>query len=161
MRFFLGPSVFSGVSGFSSSQPLKTIEGWRAVKVFLDVRLNPWKMGYPLFVRGCSLIYLLHLAVHLNKQTNKQTPTYWSMRGGWFTPYVLGECHESGEGASINADRYSEKLGLNVDRRPQAGGLHWAPISKNEVCIYGCARARLMVFALLLGKLKPTIYFQF
>ena len=27
-------------------------------------------MGYPLFVRGCSLIYLLHLAVHLNKQTN-------------------------------------------------------------------------------------------
>ena len=36
----------------------------------------------------------------------------------------LVECHESGEGASINADRHSEKLGLNVDRRPQAGGLH-------------------------------------
>ena len=41
------------------------------------------------------------------------------------TPHIaLGECHESGEGASINADRYSEKLGFNVDRRPQAGGLH-------------------------------------
>ena len=40
------------------------------------VRLNPWKMGYPLFVRGCSLIHLLHHAVHLNKQTNKQTNTY-------------------------------------------------------------------------------------
>ena len=37
---------------------------------------------------------------------------------------TMGECHESGEGASINADRYSEKLGLNVDRRPQAGGPH-------------------------------------
>ena len=41
------------------------------VKVFLGVRLNPWKMGYQLFVRGCSLIHLLPLAVHLNKQTNK------------------------------------------------------------------------------------------
>ena len=27
----------------------------------------------------------------------------------------LGEYHESGKGASINADRYSEKLELNVD----------------------------------------------
>ena len=69
----------------------------------------------------------------------------------------MGECHESGEGASLNADRYSEKLGLNVDRRPQAGGSHLALISKNEVCIYGCAQARLMALTLLLGKLKPNI----
>ena len=47
-----------------------------SVKVFLDVRLNPWKMGYPLFVRGCSLIHLLHLALHLNKQTNKVFKRY-------------------------------------------------------------------------------------
>ena len=30
------------------------------------------KNGIPLFVRGCSLIHLLHLAIHINKQTNKQ-----------------------------------------------------------------------------------------
>ena len=66
MRFF---PVFWFSSSFS---PLNTIERVWSVKVFMDVRLNPWKMGYPLFVRGCSLIHLLHLAVHLNKQT-KQT----------------------------------------------------------------------------------------
>ena len=63
---------FSRINPGFLIRPLNTIEA-RAVKVFLDVRLNPWKMGYPLFVRGCSLINLLHLAVHLNKQTNKQT----------------------------------------------------------------------------------------
>ena len=67
MRFFQIYFWFS-----SSLSPLNTIERVWAVKVFMDVRLNPWKMGYPLFVRGCSLIHLLHLAVHLNKQTNKQ-----------------------------------------------------------------------------------------
>ena len=45
------------------------------LKVFMDIRLLPWKMGYQLFVRGCSLIHLLHLAVHLNKQ-NRQTNHY-------------------------------------------------------------------------------------
>ena len=40
-------------------------------------------------------------------------------------------------------------------RRPQAGGAVLPPISKNEVGIYRCARARLMAFTLLLHKLKP------
>ena len=30
------------------------------------------------------------------------------------------------------------------------------PISKNEVCIYRCVRARLTAYTLLLGKLKPA-----
>ena len=46
--------------------------------------------------------------------------------------YALRECGESGEGASINADRHSEKLGLNVDRRPQAGGLHCTLVSAHS-----------------------------
>ena len=50
-----------------------------------------------------------------------------------------------------------EKLGSNVNRRPQAGGLHWTPISRDEVCISRCVRARLMALTLLFGKLKPEI----
>ena len=44
----------------------------------------------------------------------------------------MGQCRESGEDASSNADRNPEKLGSNMDRRPKAGGLYWTPISKDE-----------------------------
>ena len=42
----------------------------------------------------------------------------------------------------------AEKLTLKVRIAPQ--------ISKNEVCIYRCVRARLTAYTLLLGKLKPA-----
>ena len=62
----------------------------------------------------------------------------------------MRECGESGEGAPGNADQSPEKLGSNVDRRPKAGGLHWTPISRDEVRITRCARARLTAYTLLL-----------
>ena len=68
---------------------------------------------------------------------------------------LLGQCRESGEDASANAVQNPEKLGSNMDRRPKAGGLYWTPISKDEVHIRRCVRARLMVLTLLLSKLKP------
>ena len=68
---------------------------------------------------------------------------------------VMEECHESGEGASVNANRILRNWGCNMAQRPQAGGAVLPPISKNEVGIYRCARARLMAFTLLLHKLKP------
>ena len=67
----------------------------------------------------------------------------------------MEECHESSEGASVNANRILRNWGCNMDRRPQAGGPYFPPISRNEVGIYRCARARLMAFTLLLHKLKP------
>ena len=67
----------------------------------------------------------------------------------------MGQCRESGEDASANADRNPEKLGSNMDRRPQAGGPYWTLISKDEVCIPRCVRARLTVLTLLFSKLKP------
>ena len=67
----------------------------------------------------------------------------------------MEECHESSEGASVNANRILRNWGCNMARRPQAGGAVLPPISKNEVGIYRCARARLMAFTLLLHKLKP------
>ena len=65
--------VFPVKSGFPHPVPSKPLRV-RAVKVFLDVRLNPWN---ELFVRSCCLILLLLLAIHINKQTNKQTR--WSL----------------------------------------------------------------------------------
>ena len=50
----------------------------------------------------------------------------------------LRECGGSGEGAPGNADQSPEKLGSNVARRPEAGGLHWTPISRDEVRISHC-----------------------
>ena len=67
----------------------------------------------------------------------------------------MEECHESSEGALINANQILRNWGCNMARRPQAGGAVLPPISKNEVGIYRCARARLMAFTLLLHKLKP------
>ena len=66
--------------------------------------------------------------------------------------FKLEECHESSEGASVNANRILRNLGCNMARRPQAGGAVLPPISKNEVGIYRCARARLMAFTLLFIK---------
>ena len=78
-------------------------------------------------------------------------PTFIELR------YTLKECGESGEDASVNADRILRNWGCNMDRRPQAGSvLITPPISKNEVCIYRCVRARLTAYTLLLGKLKPA-----
>ena len=67
----------------------------------------------------------------------------------------MEECHESSEGASVNANRILRNWGCNMARRPQAGGAVLPPISKNEVGIYRCARARLMASTLLLHELKP------
>ena len=61
----------------------------------------------------------------------------------------MEECHESSEGASVNANRILRNWGCNMARRPQAGGAVLPPISKNEVGIYRYARARLMAFTLL------------
>ena len=68
---------------------------------------------------------------------------------------ALEECHESSEGASVNANRILRNWGCNMARRPQAGGAVLPPILKNEVGIYRCARARHMASTLLLHKLKP------
>ena len=68
---------------------------------------------------------------------------------------ILGQCRESGEDASANADRNPEKLGSNMDRRPQAGGPYWTPISKNEDGILRYIRARIMVFTLLSIQSEP------
>ena len=61
---------------------------------------------------------------------------------------ALQECFESGEGALANTDRDPEKLGSNMAWQPQAGGRYWTLISKDEVCIRWCARARLRAFTL-------------
>ena len=60
----------------------------------------------------------------------------------------MGQYLDSGEEVSVNTDRYSEKLGPDVDRPPQARGLHWTPISRNEVSIYRYLRDRVKVFSL-------------
>ena len=41
--------------------------------------------------------------------------------------FKLEECHESSEGASVNANRILRNWGCNMDRRPQAGGLYCTP----------------------------------
>ena len=43
------------------------------------------------------------------------------------TPHALEECHESSEGASVNANRILRNWGCNMDRRPQAGGPYCTP----------------------------------
>ena len=68
--------------------------------------------------------------------------------GNHFWYVTMGQYLDSGEEVSVNTDRYSEKLGPNVDRPPQAGGLHWTPISRNEVSIYRYLRDRVKVFSL-------------
>ena len=69
-----------------------------------------------------------------------------------FRGKALIECGESGEGASINAYLILRHWGPMQTKGPQ--GLRFALktlMSKNEVRIYGCARARLTTFTLLLG----------
>ena len=36
--------------------------------------------------------------------------------------FKLEECHESSEGASVNANQILRNWGCNMDRQPQAGG---------------------------------------
>ena len=44
----------------------------------------------------------------------------------------LEQYPNSGEVISENMARYAEKWGVNVPRRPQAGGVTLTPISKHE-----------------------------
>ena len=65
---------------------------------------------------------------------------------------VLIECGESGEGASINAYLILRHWGPMQTKGPQGPRFALKTLmSKNEVRIYGCARARLTAFTLLLG----------
>ena len=65
---------------------------------------------------------------------------------------VLIECGESGEGASINAYLILRHWGPMQTKGPQGPRFALKNLmSKNEVRIYGCARARLTAFTLLLG----------
>ena len=68
----------------------------------------------------------------------------------------LMECGESGEDASVNANRILRNGGAiwTDGRRPEVRIA--PPISKNEVRIYRCVQARLTAYTLLLGKLKPA-----
>ena len=65
---------------------------------------------------------------------------------------ALIECGESGEGASINAYLILRHWGPMQTKGPQGPRFALKTLmSKNEVRIYGCARARLTAFTLLLG----------
>ena len=52
--------------------------------------------------------------------------------GSHFLPYTMEQYPNSGEVISENMARYAEKWGVNVPRRPQAGGVTLTPISKHE-----------------------------
>ena len=52
--------------------------------------------------------------------------------GNHIYPNTMEQYPDSGEDISENMARYAEKWGVNVPRRPQAGGVTLTPISKHE-----------------------------
>ena len=50
--------------------------------------------------------------------------------------FKLEECHESSEGASVNANRILRNWGCNMDRRPQAGGPYCPQFRRMRLGIY-------------------------
>ena len=75
-----------------------------------------------------------------------------ALHGKPSTDIALIECGESCEGASINAYLILRHWGPMQTKGPQGPRFALKTLmSKNEVRIYGCARARLTAFTLLLG----------
>ena len=71
-------------------------------------------MGYPLFVRGCSLIHLLHLAVHLNKQKNKQIGRDLETKEELLKHTIMDEKFDICSVSEVDLEHFDEKKPFSI-----------------------------------------------